>query len=125
MREEFTNPVPALDHIDEGGLVFGALVRGQATPLRHDFVKREGDDLPFNCRAALGCGAPASCGRGCCCRRDGMRRLGDLGCFRSRGLCHAFRIRAWTGRCKQSGPVPGNDSASTVDGLYFGDTDNP
>ena len=47
-RKELAYPVPALDDVDEGSLVGGTFVGGQATPLRHDFVEREGDDLSFD-----------------------------------------------------------------------------
>ena len=87
-REELANPVPPVDHFNEGSLVGGALCSGKAAPLWHDLVEREGDDLPFDRRAAVGRGPGGACRCGCCCRRDGVGRLGGLGCFGSRGLCH-------------------------------------
>ena len=76
-REKLTGLVPLFEDGGEGGFVGGALGGGKASPLRHDFVEAEADDL-------------AAGGRGRVVVRGGWVR-GDGRLLRSL-LCHGLIV---------------------------------
>ena len=83
--EEFAGLVPAGEDIDEGLLVGSFFLGGEATPLGHELVEAEADDLALDGRSAVGGGRGVGAGLGTRGRSGFGGGCGRCGCgFRHR-----------------------------------------